>query len=40
MQGIEPLNFIPLYLVALEISKYLEGWIKSWWVLGLYTLIT
>ena len=31
--------FTPLHLGELERSKYMEGWIKSWWETGLEKLI-
>ena len=38
-RGIEYLKCIPLHLGALEISKELEGWIRSWWGMDIETLI-
>ena len=37
IKGIYPLKFIPLHSRDLEISKELEGWIRSWWGPGLET---
>ena len=39
IKGIDPLKFIPLHLGDLEISKELEGWIRSWWGMDIETLI-
>ena len=38
IRGIYHLKCIPLHLGDLEISKDLEGWIRSWWGPGLESL--